>query len=445
MKCDLIIRNCTILSPNFDILEDQSIVINDSKIVKIDSTTIVDEEYKTDSVISGKGKLAMPGLIDAHTHTCQQFLRGRTMDEYPMIWARILVPFESSLSEDDVYESGQASCLEMIKSGTTAFADSGGRHMHKIVQAVEESGMRAAIAKSTMDMGDFIPKNMKGTALEEIKETERLYNDFHGAGNGRISIWFAIRQVLTCSIELMTMIAEKAKEYNTGIHSHLAEHKDEVSYFLKNYQKRPAEVLDEIGVLGPNLITAHSVVFSEGELSLLKERDVKIVHCPRGNFGSHGFPKTPRMMEMDMSIGLGSDGAAQSSKSLFDEMKVFHSGMKAFWGLPIFAPDILPTKELIKMATLGGAKALQLEDEIGTIDEGKKADIILIDIDQPHITPTHNLIKTFVGALNSNDVNDVIIDGKLIMKDREMLTLDEEKIKYNSRKRLQSIKQKAGI
>lgn len=445
MKCDLIVRNCMVLRPDFHIVEDQSIVINDGKIVKIDSSSRINEEYQADSVISGKGKLAMPGLIDAHTHTCQQFLRGRTMDEYPMIWARILVPFESSLDEEDVYVSGQASCLEMIKSGTTAFADSGGRHMHKIVQAVEESGMRAAIAKSTMDMGNFIPENMKGTAIAEIKETEQLYRDCHGAGNGRVHIWFAIRQVLTCSVELMRMIAEKAKEYNTGIHSHLAEHRDEVSYFLKNYQKRPAEVLDEIGLLGPNLLTAHGVVFSEGELELLKEREVKIVHCPRSNFGSHGFPKTPRMMQMGMSIGLGSDGVAQSSKSLFDEMKVFHSGMKAFWGLPIFEPDILPTKELIKMATLGGAKALQLEDKIGTLDVGKQADIILIDMDQPHIMPTHDILKTFVGALNSNDVNDVIIDGKLIMKDREVLTLDEEKIKYNSKKRLQSIKEKAGI
>ncbi len=445
MKCDLLIKNCSLLTFDFNVIEEQSIAINSSKVLEFGPAIDINRKYEATTVVDGKGKLAMPGLIDAHIHTCQQFLRGRTMDEYPMIWTRFLVPFESNLTPDDVYHSARLSCLEMIKAGTTSFADSGGVHMHKVVDAVIESGMRAAIAKSTMDIGGIIADPMKETAEESVKGTEELYKGYQSKGDGRIDIWFAIRQVMTCSPKLVRMVGEKAKEYSTGIHAHLCEHKDEVSFCLQNYKKRPAEFLDEMGVLGSNLLTAHNVVLSESDITLMKNRDVKVVHCPRSNFSSHGFPKTPRMIEMGISVGLGTDGAAQSSLSLFDEIKVFHSGIKAFWGLPIFDPVVLPAKELIKMATLGGAKALQLEDKIGTIEIGKNADIILIDIDKPHILPTHNILKTFVGAVNAHDVNDVIINGKLVMKNREVLTLDEEEILYNSKKRLESITHRAGI
>lgn len=445
MKCDILIKDCALMTPELNIVEGQAVAITDTKIAEIGPSTELTAKYEPETIISGKGKLLMPGLVDAHTHTCQQLLRGRTMDEYPMVWARILVPFESNLNEEDVYYSAQLSCLEMIKSGTTAFADSGGLHMHKVVEATAESGMRAAITRSTMDMGAFIPDSMKDTADTAIKKIEQLYDSYHGAGEGRISIWFAIRQVMTCSPELIRMVGEKAKEYQTGIHAHLAEHRDEVSFCLQKYQKRPAEYLDSLGVLGSNLLTAHNVALSESEVELLKERDVKIVHCPRSNFGNHGFPKTPRMVELGMSIGIGSDGAAGASLSLFDEIRVFRSGIHAFWGIPIFDPVVLPAKELVKMVTLGGARALLLENEIGTIEVGKKADLILINIEQPHISPTHNLINTLVEAVTGNDVQDVIIDGKVVMKNREVLTIDEERVLYENKKRIKSIAAKAGI
>lgn len=208
---------------------------------------------------------------------------------------------------------------------------------------------------------------------------------------------------------------------------------------------RPAELLDKYDALGPNLLTAHNVALSEQEIDLLRDREVKVVHCPRNNFGSHGFPKTPRMLQEGISIGIGSDGAAGASLSLFDEMRVFRSGLHAFWGLPVFDPVVMPAKELIKMITSGGANALQLGDEIGTIEAGKKADLILVDIDQPHISPTYNMINTIVEAVNGNDVVDSIIDGKIVMKNREVLTLDEERILFESRKGMKYMAEKAGI
>ena len=296
-KYDILIKNCQVLNPDMTVSSTCSVGIKDSWIKKIGPTDELMADSSASEIIDGKGKLVMPGMVDGHTHTCQQLLRGRVADEYPMVWTRFLVPFESNLLPEDSYVSGQLACLEMIKSGTTAFADSGGVHMDRVADAVIESGMRAAIAKSTMDMGNAITGAMKETANEAIENTKKLYQKYQGAGDGRVDIWFAIRQVMTCSRELIAMVGESAKEFHTGIHAHLCEHKDEVSFCLQNYKKRPAEFLEEMGILGPNLLTAHNVMLSDHDIALMAERGVKMIHCPRANLSNHGFPKAPQILE----------------------------------------------------------------------------------------------------------------------------------------------------
>lgn len=442
-KCDILIKDCIRLKPDMSISGTCSVVIKDTKIAKILENEEDIAEWAADEVLDGRGKLLMPGLVDGHTHTCQQLLRGRVSDEYPMVWTRFLVPFESNLRPEDSYISGQLACLEMIKHGTTAFADAGGVHMDKVVEATVESGMRAAIAKSTMDMGNAIVGAMKETADEAIAHTKDLYEAYQGAGDGRIDIWFAIRQVMTCSEKLVRMVGESARELHTGIHAHLCEHKDEVSFCLQNYQLRPAQYLEKMGVLGPNLLTAHNVLLSDRDISILAENEVKIIHCPRANLANHGFPKTPQILEAGLNVGLGCDGAAPSNLDLFDEMKVLRYSMMAYWGLPTFNPVVMPCASLLKMATQGGANAIGHGDVLGSVEEGKKADVILLNIAQPHITPTQNLINSVVEAANGHDVTDSIINGKLVMKNREVLTLDEEKIRFEAQKHMEEIIKRA--
>ena len=439
---DLIIKNCSVMMPDFSIKKEQDILIQDSFIVKITDT---DDGYESKEVLNGKNKLVMPGLVDGHTHTCQQLLRGRTANEYPMVWTRILVPYESSLTPEDCYWSAKLACLEMIKSGTTAFAESGSTHMGDVANAVIESGMRAALARSTMDIGDAIPDCMKESSELNILHTEALYDKYQGTGDGRVDIWFAIRQVMTCSPELIREIGKEARRLKTGIHAHLCEHKDEVSFCLQHYQKRPAEFLDDMGVLGPNLLTAHNVVLSERDIDLLGERNVKLIHCPRANYANHGFPKTPRILQNNMSLGLGCDGASRPTLSLFAEMKHLLYGTMAFWGIPIFDPDIICAKDLLKMVTVGGARALQHEAELGTIEEGKKADLITINLMQPHLTPTHNLLNTLVDCAAEHDVTDSVINGKIVMRDRNVLTMNEEEIIKECSKRMKQIAERSGI
>ena len=439
---DLIIKNCSVMMPDFSIKKEQDILIQDSFIVKITDT---DDGYESKEVLNGKNKLVMPGLVDGHTHTCQQLLRGRTANEYPMVWTRILVPYESSLTPEDCYWSAKLACLEMIKSGTTAFAESGSTHMGDVANAVIESGMRAALARSTMDIGDAIPDCMKESSELNILHTEALYDKYQGTGDGRVDIWFAIRQVMTCSPELIREIGKEARRLKTGIHAHLCEHKDEVSFCLQHYQKRPAEFLDDMGVLGPNLLTAHNVVLSERDIDLLGERNVKLIHCPRANYAHHGFPKTPRILQNNMSLGLGCDGASRPNLSLFAEMKHLLYGTMAFWGIPIFDPEIICAKDLLKMVTVGGARALQHEAELGTIEEGKKADLITINLMQPHLTPTHNLLNTLVDCAAEHDVTDSVINGKIVMRDRNVLTMNEEEIIKECSKRMKQIAERSGI
>lgn len=441
--CDILIKGCRILRPDMSVSDVCSVVIQNSYIKKIGKEKKLEKEFTAKESLDGSGKLLMPGLVDGHTHTCQQLLRGRVSDEYPMVWTRFLVPFESNLKPEDSYISAQLSCLEMIKNGTTAFADSGGVHMERVADAVLESGMRAAIAKSTMDMGNAITGAMKETAEESITHTRELYKNYHNAGNGRISIWFALRQVMTCSPKLIEMVRNSAAELHTGIHAHLCEHKDEVSYCLQNYKLRPVQFLESMGVLGPNLLTAHNVMLSDEDISTLAKRDVKIIHCPRANLANHGFPKAPQIVNAGLNVGLGCDGAAPSNLDLFDEMKILRYSMIAYWGLPSFDPVVMTCPTVLKMATQGGAAAIGEGERLGTVEEGKKADVILLNIDQPHLTPSQNLVNTIVEAANGHDVTDSIINGKIVMKNREVLTLDEEKIRREAQLHMESIIKRA--
>ena len=441
-KCDILINNCSIFDDEWNVVNNKTIVINDGCILAIVESS---HGYSAAQSINAEGKLILPGFIDGHTHVCQQLLRGRVTDEYPMVWTRILVPFENSLTAQDVRVSAQLACLEMIKAGITCFADSGGVFMDQVAQTVDESGMRAVLARSTMDMGGAIPDSMRMSTADHMRHTEDLYNEYNGKANGRIDIWYGLRQVMTCSPKLVRETSQRAKEKHTGIHAHLCEHRDEVSFCLQHYKRRPAEFLDDCGALGANLLTAHNVTLSESDITLLAKRNVKIIHCPQANLGNHGFPKTPRILEAGCSIGIGNDGAAAVALDMFEQLRTLKSATVAYWGLPVFDPVVLPTASLLKMSAQGGAAAIGKADKLGKVAAGYKADLILINLRQPHLTPTQNLAHTLIACGSGRDVTDSIIDGRLIMRDRKVLTLDEDKIIAESNAQMESIIHRAQI
>jgi 5-methylthioadenosine/S-adenosylhomocysteine deaminase len=238
---------------------------------------------------------------------------------------------------------------------------------------------------------------------------------------------------------LIEKISAHAGERNTGIHAHLCEHRNEVSFCLERYQMRPAAFLDRCGLLGPRLVTAHNVALSEHDITLLTDRKVKMIHCPYANLINHGFPKTPRILEAGGCVGLGSDGAAYNSVDLFEEMRTLRAALISSSGLPVFDPEVMPVKTMLKMATQNGAAALGMEDCLGKVEEGCIADLITIDIRKPHIYPTNNYTTALVDTVTAQDVCDSIIDGQIVMEDRKLKTIDEQAVMEECRIRLTSI------
>lgn len=430
--CDLIIQNCSILTKDYTILENQSIAICEGKIVAIEDAFTLANTYTASSIRDGAHKLYMPGLVDAHMHTNQQLLRGRIMDELPMIWTRIMLPYESSLTSDTVELSAQLAALEMIKSGTTAFADAGGSFMDTAATVYLQSGLRGVLTYSTMDQGN-VPDTMKTSTKEATRRTKALYDAYHLKNDGLLQVFFSLRSILSCSPELIQETFGIASELDTGVHAHMNEYGNEVNYCLEHFKMRPLEYLESLGVLGPHFLSAHSLMLSEAEKSILAQYNIKVAHCPFSNCGK-AVPPTPSLLEKGITVALGTDGTAHGGMSLWNEMKIFRSVMNVTHGIQTSNPVIMPAKTLLHMATQGGSEAIKQSHHTGQLTVGYKADLIGINIDQPHLYPTHNLVNTLVESVNANDVVDMIVNGKLIMKGRHVLTLDEERILYHAKK-----------
>ncbi len=444
-KFDLIIRNVHALLPDLSVMPGATLGIMADRISWIETDQTAAKTMAAIVEIDGTHKLAMPGMIDGHTHAAQQLLRGSVTDEMPMVWSRILVPFESSLTPEDVYAGAMLFCIENLKAGITTFAEAGGPFMESVAEAAIKSGIRACITRSTMDTGVFIPDTMLETTNEAIERTETLYRDYHRTGDGRIHIWFSLRQAMTSTPDLVAGVTQRAKELTTGVHIHLAEHLDEIAHCLTKYQMRPAQWFDSFGLLGPNLIAAHSIRLSDEEVKLVSERGVNIVHCPRSNLGNHGFGKTPLLKVLGANIALGTDGASGTRLDLFEQMRLLKSSTHARYGIEINDPMSLPALDLLEMATQGGAKAVMQADDLGTVEVGKKADLILLNLDAPHLSPTAHLPKTIVMAAGPDDVNDLIVNGKWLIRDHKFIHLDEEEIRFTAGQALKRVSEKAGL
>jgi 5-methylthioadenosine/S-adenosylhomocysteine deaminase len=390
---DLLIQDCLVLLPDFSILPDAVIGIKDSRIALLESVTADSGSYIAHEIIDGSGKLAMPGFIDAHTHAAQQLLRGSVVDELPMVWTRILVPFESNLTPEDVYRGALRFCVENLKAGTTTYADAGGPFMEMVARAALETGMRGLITRSTMDCGQDIPAKMKESTQIAIRNSEQLYKDWNGAGDGRIRIGFGLRQAMTSTPALLEAVAARSRELHTSVHIHLAEHMAEVAHCLTQYKMRPAEWFEHFGLLSQPDRGAF-VRLSDREILLLAERGANPVHCPHSNLGNHGFSKTPLMLALGMNLALGTDGASATRLNLFEPMRLLKFAMQARHGVGHQRPAGPARAGSLQDGHPGGAKAIMQEKEIGKLEIGMKADILLLDIERPHLTPTAHLPKT---------------------------------------------------
>lgn len=426
-KADLLLMNVDFLDENWERVRGRDIVIRDGVIVEIrkhgDSETV----YEANETVDGGEMLYLPGFIDSHMHTGQQLLRGRVLDAMPMIWKRIMLPFESTLNEEKMRLSAELAALDMIRSGTCGFIDAGSYFMDKAAEVYETSGLRGALSVSTMDE-EGLPASIAMTAEEAIEKTDILFERFHGKGN--LKVFYSLRSLISCSEDLIERAAIRAREKGTTLQAHMNEYPGEITPFLSRFQKRPYEFLDAKGILGPWFLGAHSLLLSEEEKDLMCDRQVRICHCPFSNCGK-AVPETPSLLRRQIPVGIGTDGAAHGGLSLWNEMRIFRSVMNVTCGVPLAEPAIMPAKTILDMVTKGGAACLG--EETGTIAVGKGADLIGIDLDAPHLWIHGVISNTLVESVSAEDVKNVIVGGRMLMKNREILTLDEEKIRREAR------------
>ena len=378
---------------------------------------ILDRE--ADKVIDATGKVVMPGLINTHTHVAMSVFRGYSDELELMEWLSTKMwPIEDKMVPEDVYYASLLSIIEMIKSGTTTFNDQY-FFEEETAKAASQVGIRAMLSRCIIGDGEG--------AENRLKESEELYNKWHNASNEKIKICVGIHAPYTCPPDTIIKSVEQSKKLNTPIHIHYLETEDEIKQMSERYNKSVTEYLKELGVFDRKTILAHGVWTSEADADELKKYDTAIIHNPISNqkLGS-GIANTKMFLEKGITVGIGTDGQGSTNTlDMFEEIKsaaylqkVVNKSATAISGM-----------EVLKMATIDGAKALGLENEIGSIEVGKKADVIIIDLDKPHLIPVHDLYSTLAYSVNGADVETVIIDGNIVMENRRMLTIDEEMVK----------------
>lgn len=408
-----------------EVIKSTNIYITDDKIVHIGE---IREDIKVERVIDGKNRIAMPGLINTHTHIGMSLLRNFA-DDLPLHeWlTKKIWPVEAKLNADDIYWGSLLSIVEMIQGGTTAFCDMY-FFMNEVGKGLEESGIRGVLTRGLIE---------DEQAQIKLNETRELFKNWHGKGNGRIKVMVAPHAPYTCSPDFLKEAFNLAKELNTRIHIHLSETKKEVEDSFKLYGKSPIKHVYDLGILDLPTIAAHCVHIDDEDIEIMKEKNVFPVNNPGSNLKlASGFSPVAQMLKRGIPVALGTDGSSSNNNlNMFEEINLAAIINKA---VNLDAVSV-PAKSALEMATINGAKALGWSKEIGSIEIGKKADMILIDVDKPHLYPHHNIISSLAYSAQASDVDTVIVDGKIIMEKREIKTLDVEKIKFMAEKHAQDL------
>ena len=395
-------------------IEKKEILINNNIIEKIDKE--IDKSIEIDEKINAKNMLVMPGLVNTHTHLAMSIFRGYKTDKKLMDWLEnAIFPVEEKLKPEDIYWNSYLSCLEMIKSGTTTCNDMY-FGMNKTVEAIQDTGLRAVIAWCIKD--DSIKDK-----VEKTREYAKRYNNDK---NSKIKIFVSADAPHTCNPDTINLCVNLAKELNTGLHIHLAETLDEETKIKSRYNKRSTEYLNDLNVFDVPVVLAHGIYVSDSDIEILKNIKGGISHNPISNCKlSSGICDVVKLRNNGISIGLGTDGiGSTTTMDMFEEMKTAAYLQK----VNTMEPSSISAYDILKMATIDGAKVLGMEDQIGSLEPGKKADMIFIKTDKLHLCPENDICANIVYSSNGADVETVMIDGKIIMQNRKMVNLDEKQV-----------------
>jgi 5-methylthioadenosine/S-adenosylhomocysteine deaminase len=414
----------------FRILE-ADVLVEGGRITSISPTTgrpaVADAE-----IIDGRHQLLLPGFVQTHVHFCQTLFRGAA-DDLPLLeWLRDRIwPLEAAHTQESLYLSAQLSIAELIASGTTtALTMETVRHTESVFTAVAESGFRAIIGKCLMDQGPEMTIPLHEETHFALAEAVSLIEKWHGREHGRLRACLAPRFAVSCSRELLEKVSDLARQYRVLIHTHASENREEIAIVESKSGMRNLAYLDTVGLTGPHVVLAHCVHLDEGEREILRRTGTHVAHCPSSNLklGS-GIADIVPLLSNGVNVTLGADGAPCNNRlDMFTEMRTAALLQKPFHG-----PQAMPAREILRMATISGARALGLGEELGSIEVGKRADLQLIDLHQLQTTPHPDLYSSLVYSATAANVRTVLIDGQIVMRDREHLTLHPDHLLQSAR------------
>lgn len=420
---NILIKNATMVP-----IDDKSENIRDTKIaIEKDRIVFIGEipdDFKPDKVIDAKGGLVLPGLINCHAHIAMSLFRNYADDLPLMRWLKDKIwPMEEKLTPEDVYWGSMLGVAELIKSGVTCFLDMY-FFMEETAKAAEQAGIRAVLARGLVGGDDD-----DGTRFQE---TRNLYKNWHNAAGGRIKIMAGPHAPYTCSPGYLKKVADLARELNVGIHIHLSESADEVEESYNKYGKSPIKQMHDLGLFDIPTVAAHCVHICDEDIDIMAEDKVSVVNNPTSNLKlANGFAPVEKMINKGVNVALGTDGPSSNNNlNMFEEIHLAAIVNKSV----NHDATSIPAITALKMATINGARALCMEKDIGSIETGKKADLIIIDTQKPHFYPMHNVVSAIAYSAQGSDVKTVIVDGKVVMEDYEIKTIDMEKAMFEAQR-----------
>jgi 5-methylthioadenosine/S-adenosylhomocysteine deaminase len=430
-QVDTLIDNTIAVTMNGkrEVITDASIAISAGTIIEVGKTSEMAYRIRGRQVIDGRQFVATPGLINTHVHVTGEPLtrgyvpEGLSFEELIFHW---LCPMYAMYTEEEERLSAQLASTEMLKSGTTSFIEAGTvKHIDAVVDALTGIGIRARVGKWIWDLPPE-PVEFAHTTEDAIAALEKVLEDHRNVAAGRIQAWAMVLGHTTCSDELWTAAVNAAQRWDTGINFHMSHAEGDPEGFLAQFGQRPMEHLDKLGVLGANTTVAHAVHVDDHEIALLAQSGTSVAHCPsshiRCSIGISQVGRIPEMLEAGVNVGLGTDGNNASNYS--DLMRVTYLVAGLFKDARR-DPNLIPAEKAFELATLGGAKAMLAEHEVGSLEAGKKADIVLHDRSRPEWTPLLNVANQLVWSADGRGVHTVFVDGQKVVDNYQMTTIDE--------------------
>jgi 5-methylthioadenosine/S-adenosylhomocysteine deaminase len=411
----LLIRHATLVTVNArdEVLENADLAIADGAIVGVGAAP---EGFVPDRVLDGRDRIVLPGLINTHTHLSMTLMRNYADDLafWPWLLERVK-PLEDHLTPEDVRIGARLGIAELIRGGTTCFHDMY-FHLDHVADEVDRSGLRARLCGALFD------NSGQGEPL--LRAAIDVHDRWHGKAGGRVTVGLAPHSAYLCSPAYLREILAEAERLQCGLHIHVAETEREVSDSRERHGVTPVQQLADLGCFRVPTVAAHAIWVDDDDRRLLREGGVSVAHNPGSNLKlANGIAPVQALLDDGVNVSLGTDGAASNNNlNLFEEMHL--AALLQKW-LRRDA-EALPAREVLRMATIRGAQALKLDAEIGSLEVGKRADVIIVDAAQPHLAPRHDPIALLVYSAQAADVHTVLVDGRIVLEDRALVTMDED-------------------